>query len=62
MSAFLLDYPFADLLYPGADETIAHLGRSGRTVIPLDSVARYGLADVSVTHIRDLTGHGFFAA
>ena len=39
MSAYLIDYPFADLLYPGADETIAHLGRSGRTVILSDGDA-----------------------
>ena len=36
MSAFLVDYPFADRLYPRALETIEHLGRSGRTVILSD--------------------------
>src|ERR1051325_3506458 len=29
MSSFLVDYPFADRLYPGALETIAHLRRFG---------------------------------
>lgn len=36
MSAFLMDYPFADLLYAGALEVIAHLGAWGRTVILTD--------------------------
>ena len=36
MSDFLVDYPFADRLYPGALEVIAHLGRLGTTVILSD--------------------------
>ncbi|MBK7059423.1 MAG: HAD family hydrolase [Rubrivivax sp.] len=36
MSDFLLDYPFADRLYPGALEVIAHLDRLGRCVILTD--------------------------
>ena len=36
MSAFLVDYPFADRLYPGALEAIAHLRRWGPTVILSD--------------------------
>jgi FMN phosphatase YigB (HAD superfamily) len=36
MSAFLVDYPFADRLYPRALEAIAHLGRMGPTVILSD--------------------------
>lgn len=36
MSAYLIDYPFADRLYPGALETIAHLRRWGPTVILSD--------------------------
>ena len=51
MSAFLVDYPFADRLYPRALEVIAHLGRWGPTVILSDGdvvfqprkVARSGL-------------------
>jgi FMN phosphatase YigB (HAD superfamily) len=39
MSAFLLDYPFADLLYPGVADTIAHLRQWGRTVILSDGDA-----------------------
>ena len=36
MSAFLIDYPFADRLYPGALEVIAHLNTFGPTVILSD--------------------------
>jgi FMN phosphatase YigB (HAD superfamily) len=36
MSAFLLDYPFAQHLYPRALETIAHLGTLGVTVVLTD--------------------------
>jgi FMN phosphatase YigB (HAD superfamily) len=36
MSSFLIDYPFADRLYPRALDVVAHLGRRGRTVILSD--------------------------
>ncbi len=36
MSSFLVDYPFADRLYPGALQVIDHLGTLGRTVILSD--------------------------
>jgi FMN phosphatase YigB (HAD superfamily) len=36
MSAFLLEYPFAERLYPRALETIAHLSTLGETVILSD--------------------------
>ena len=36
MSAFLVDYPFAERLYPRALDVIAHLGRFGPTVILSD--------------------------
>jgi len=36
MSSFLVDYPFAERLYPGALEAIAHLGHWGPTVILSD--------------------------
>ena len=36
MSAFLVDYPFADRLYPGAIGAIEHLGQWGPTVIMSD--------------------------
>jgi FMN phosphatase YigB (HAD superfamily) len=36
MSSFLVDYPFAERLYPGALDVIAHLRRWGLTVILSD--------------------------
>jgi FMN phosphatase YigB (HAD superfamily) len=36
MSTFLIDYPFAERLYPGALEVITHLKPMGRTVILSD--------------------------
>lgn len=36
MSAFLVDYPFADRLYPRALDVIRHLNRFGKTVILSD--------------------------
>ena len=36
LSTFLIDYPFADRLYPGALDVIARLGRLGPTVIVSD--------------------------
>ena len=53
MSQFLLDYPFAERLYPGALELLTHLGRTAPVVILSDGdvvfqprkVQRAGLAD-----------------
>jgi FMN phosphatase YigB (HAD superfamily) len=36
MSAFLIDYPFAERLYPGALDAVAHLRTLGQTVILSD--------------------------
>jgi FMN phosphatase YigB (HAD superfamily) len=36
MSSFLVDYPFAERLYPGALDVLAHLRRWGETVILSD--------------------------
>ncbi len=36
MSSFLVDYPFASRLYPGALDVVRHLGSLGRTVILSD--------------------------
>ncbi|MHB8446559.1 MAG: HAD family hydrolase [Rudaea sp.] len=39
MAAFLLDYPFAERLYPAALDVVRHLGALGRTVILSDGDA-----------------------
>ena len=36
MSSFLIDYPFADRLYPGALDALAHVRSWGRPVILSD--------------------------
>jgi FMN phosphatase YigB (HAD superfamily) len=53
MSSFLIDYPFANRLFPGALDTLRHLGQYGPTVILSDGdvvfqprkIARSGLWD-----------------
>ncbi len=55
MSGFLIDYPFADRLYPGALDALKHLRRHGSTVILSDGdvvfqprkVQRSGLWDAT---------------
>ncbi|MGH8145353.1 MAG: HAD family hydrolase [Rhodanobacteraceae bacterium] len=54
LAAFLLDYPFADRLYPGALEAIAHLSRFGECVVLSDG-------DV-VLQPRKITASGIAAA
>lgn len=39
MSAFLIDYPFAERIYPGVPGAVAHLRQWGRTVILSDGDA-----------------------
>jgi FMN phosphatase YigB (HAD superfamily) len=39
MASFLLDYPFAERLYPGALDAVAHLRRSAPTVVLTDGDA-----------------------
>ncbi len=39
MSSWLVDYPFADRLYPGALEAVRHAGKWGRTVVLSDGDA-----------------------
>ena len=54
LSAFLIDYPFADRLFPGALEAVRYLGRRGTTVILTDG-------DV-VFQPRKIRRSGLFAA
>jgi FMN phosphatase YigB (HAD superfamily) len=59
LAGFLLDYPFAERLYPGALEVLAHLRRAGQTVILSDGDAVYqprklkrsGLFDAADGHV-----------
>ena len=59
MSSFLIDYPFAERLYPRALEVVAHLGRVGPTVILSDGdvvfqprkVQRSGLWEIGRAHV-----------
>jgi FMN phosphatase YigB (HAD superfamily) len=53
MSSFLLDYPFADRLYAGALETLAHLRKWGPTVILSDGDAVFQPRKVQRSGIRD---------
>jgi len=40
MSSFPVDYPFADRLYPGVLDVIAHLRRWGPTVILTNALSQ----------------------
>lgn len=59
MSSYLLDYPFADRLYPGALDVIAHAHAWGSTVILSDGdvvfqprkIAHAGLWDAARGHV-----------
>lgn len=59
MSSFLVDYPFADRLYPGALDVIAHLRTLGPTIILSDGdvvfqprkIQRSGLWDAVDGHV-----------
>ena len=59
ISLFLVDYPFADRLYPGALDVVSRLRRRGMTVILSDGdvvfqprkVARSGLLDAVEGHV-----------
>ena len=59
MSSFLMDYPFADRLYPGALEVLKHLRSLGPTVILSDGdvvfqprkVEHAGIAEVVDGHV-----------
>ncbi|MEO6280150.1 HAD family hydrolase [Roseateles sp.] len=56
MSSFLIDYPFADRLYPGALDVIAHLGRSGPTVILSDGDVVFQPRKVQRSGLWDAVG------
>ncbi len=56
MSAFLLEYPFAQRLYPRALETIAHLGRLGTPVVLSDGDVVFQPRKVQRSGIWDAVG------
>jgi len=53
LSGFLLDYPFADRLYPGALEAVKHCRRWGTTVILSDGDAVFQPRKLERSGIRD---------
>lgn len=54
MADFLVDYPFAERLYPAAFDVIRHLGRLGRTVILSDGDAVFQPRKVQCSGLRDV--------
>lgn len=56
MSRFLIDYPFAERLYPGALDVIAHLGRFGPTVILSDGDVVFQPLKVQRSGLWDAVG------
>ena len=56
MSSFLIDYPFAERLYPRALEVIAHLGRMGPTVILSDGDVVFQPRKVQRSGLWDAVG------
>jgi FMN phosphatase YigB (HAD superfamily) len=56
MASFLIDYPFAERLYPRALEVIAHLGRFGPTVILSDGDVVFQPRKVQRSGLWDAVG------
>ena len=56
MSSFLVDYPFADRLYPSALEVVARLGRLGPTVILSDGDVVFQPRKVQRSGLWDAVG------
>jgi FMN phosphatase YigB (HAD superfamily) len=56
MSSFLIDYPFAERLYPRALEVVAHLGRLGPTVILSDGDVVFQPRKVQRSGLWDAVG------
>jgi FMN phosphatase YigB (HAD superfamily) len=56
LSSFLIDYPFADRLYPRALELVAHLGRLGTTVILSDGDVVFQPRKVQRSGLWDAVG------
>ena len=56
VSTYLVDYPFAERLYPRALEVVAHLGRWGRTVILSDGDVVFQPRKVQRSGLWDAVG------
>ena len=56
MSSYLIDYPFAERLYPRALEVVAHLGRAGPTVILSDGDVVFQPRKVQRSGLWDAVG------
>jgi FMN phosphatase YigB (HAD superfamily) len=56
MSTFLIDYPFAQRLYPGALAAVAHLGRFGPTVLLSDGDVVFQPRKVQRSGLWDAVG------
>ena len=56
MSSFLMDYPFADRLFPGALQVLKRLGRIGPTVILSDGDVVFQPRKVERARICDVVG------
>ena len=56
LSTFLIDYPFAERLYPRALEVVAHLGRLGPTVILSDGDVVFQPRKVQRSGLWDAVG------
>ena len=56
LSEFLLEYPFADLLYPQALAAVGHLGAMGRPVVLSDGDVVFQPRKIRRAGIRDAVG------
>ena len=56
MSAFLIDYPFSDRLYPGALDAIRHVGAFGPTVILSDGDVVFQPRKIQTSGLWDAVG------
>ncbi len=56
LSSYLIDYPFAERIYPGALETVAKLGAWGPTVILSDGDAVFQPRKVERSGLRQAVG------
>jgi hypothetical protein len=56
VSSFLLDYPFAERLYPGALDVLAHFGHLGLTVILSDGDVVFQPRKVKRAGLQDAVG------